>query len=145
MPSDLALKGLNLMHRTVRAVSFGRLGWSAGGMPVVELTTIGRKSGEPRSVMLTSPVQHGDTWVLVASRGGDDRHPAWFLNLREHPEVQVGVEGSTPQPMVARIPTGEERASLWDELTTAQPRYAGYQEKTDREIPVVLLEPPTSG
>lgn len=145
MPSDLALKGLNLMHRTVRAVSFGKLGWSAGGMPVVELTTTGRKSGQPRSVMLTSPVQHGDTWVLVASRGGDDTHPAWYLNLREHPEVQVGLEGSAPTPMVARVAEGEERAALWDELTAAQPRYAGYQSKTDREIPVVLLEPPPAG
>ena len=82
MPSNLALKTMNTIHRTIKTVSGGRIGWSAGKMPVIELTTIGRKSGQPRTVMLTTPHTDGDTIVIVASRGGDDVHPAWFLNLR---------------------------------------------------------------
>jgi deazaflavin-dependent oxidoreductase (nitroreductase family) len=85
MPSDFTLKTMNTVHRAMLKISGGRLGWNASRMPVLELTTTGRKSGEPRSVMLTSPVQEGSTVVIVASRGGDDHHPAWFLNLRDNP------------------------------------------------------------
>lgn len=145
MPSDVALKGMNVVHRIITKVSFGKLGWSAAGMPVVELTTTGRKSGQRRSVMLTSPVQPSEgTWVLVASKGGEPEHPAWYLNLRDHPEVEISVGGGPAQPMVARTAEGDERARLWAELTAAQPRYAGYQRKTDREIPVVVVEPPAA-
>lgn len=143
MPSDLALKGMNLVHRAIMTVSFGKLGWNAGGMPVVELTTTGRKSGQPRTVMLTSPVQEGDAFVLVASKGGEDEHPAWYLNLRDHPEVQVSIAGGDRRPMVARTAEGDERDRLWASLTAAQPRYASYQRKTDRQIPVVVVEPPS--
>jgi len=109
-------------------------------MPVVELTTRGRKSGQPRRVMLTSPVQEGDAIVIVASRGGDDHHPAWFLNLRDDPNVEVAFAGNPTQRMRARVATPEERAALWPRITDAYQRYAGYQTKTDREIPLVLLE-----
>ncbi|MDQ1510908.1 MAG: hypothetical protein QOG50_2752 [Actinomycetota bacterium] len=141
MPSDFTLKTANVMHRALVKLTFGRIGWQAGPMPVVELTTIGRKSGQPRSVMLTSPVQEGETWVVVASRGGDDHHPAWLLNLRDRPEVEVRLQGKAKQPMRARIATPEERARLWPQVTTIYKGYAGYQEKTEREIPLVLLEP----
>jgi deazaflavin-dependent oxidoreductase (nitroreductase family) len=141
VPSDLTLKTANAVHRAVVKLTFGRLGWQAGPMPVVELTTIGRKSGQPRSVMLTSPVQEGETWVIVASRGGDDHHPAWFLNLRDRPEVEVSRKGKPKQRMHARIATAEERARLWPQVTATYKGYAGYQEKTEREIPLVLLEP----
>lgn len=140
MPSDLALKAMNAMHRVVLKVSGGRLGWNALDMPVLELTTTGRKSGEPRSVMLTSPYQEGDTIVIVASRGGDDHHPAWFLNLRDDPKVEVAMKGKK-RPMVAKVANAEERARLWPLLTEAHKNYAGYQTKTDREIPIVLLDP----
>jgi deazaflavin-dependent oxidoreductase (nitroreductase family) len=133
---------MNGVHRVVLAVSFGHLGWSAAGMPVLELTTTGRKSGELRSVMLTSPWQEGDTYAIVASRGGDDQNPAWFLNLRDDPDVEVTIRG-TKQPMRARVADTEERARLWPIITTDHKNYAGYQTKTDREIPVVLLEPRT--
>ena len=141
MPSDFALKTMNAIHRFSMAVTGGRFGWEFGDMPVLELTTIGRKSGEPRSVMLTSPWQEGDTYVIVASRGGDDQHPAWFLNLRDRPEVKVRLKGKETQPMHARIADPQERARLWELLTAKHKNYAGYQTKTDREIPVVLLEP----
>lgn len=143
MPSDFALKTMNTIHRTVMQVSGGRLGWTAANMPVLELTTIGRKSGEPRSTMLTSPWQDGDTMALVASRGGDDHHPAWFLNLRDNPSVTVRTRRDTRQ-MTARITDGDERAELWDQIIEKYKNYAGYQSRTDREIPVVLLEPDTS-
>jgi deazaflavin-dependent oxidoreductase (nitroreductase family) len=141
MPSDLALKAMNGIHRVIHTVSFGKLGWDAMGMPVLELTTIGRKSGQPRSVLLTSPLQKGDTLVIVASRGGDDTHPAWFLNLRDNPEVQVSLRGGPKVAMLARIADADERARLWPEVTADHDNYAGYQSKTSREIPLVLLEP----
>ncbi|MFM8415862.1 MAG: nitroreductase/quinone reductase family protein, partial [Actinomycetota bacterium] len=67
MPNDLTLKAMNTVHRIVLQISGGRMGWDAGGMPVLELTTTGRKSGKPRSVMLTSPIQEGESIVIVAS------------------------------------------------------------------------------
>src|SRR3954468_18191395 len=141
MPSDLALKTMNALHRTVQKVSFGKLGWDAGSMPVVELTTIGRKSGQPRSVMLTSPLQEGDTWVVVASRGRDHIHPAWFLNLRDNPQVEVRIVGKDARRMHARVANAEERERMWPLITDKYRNYAGYQKRTDREIPLVLLEP----
>jgi deazaflavin-dependent oxidoreductase (nitroreductase family) len=141
MPSDLMLKTMNTVHRSVLKLSGGRLGWQAGSMPVLELTTTGRKSGQARSVMLTSPHQEGSTIVIVASRGGDDQHPAWFLNLRDDPNVQVAFKGPPKQPMRARIASPAERARLWPTVTAAHKNYAGYQTKTEREIPLVLLEP----
>jgi deazaflavin-dependent oxidoreductase (nitroreductase family) len=141
MPSDFVLKTMNTIHRVAMTVTGGRIGWEFYDMPVLELTTIGRKSGQPRAVMLTSPWQEGDTYVVVASRGGDDTHPAWFLNLRDHPEVEVRLKGKEKEKRHARIASPEERARLWSLLTEKHKNYADYQTKTDREIPVVLLEP----
>jgi deazaflavin-dependent oxidoreductase (nitroreductase family) len=141
MPSDLALKLMNGFHRAVLKLSGGRLGWTGGGMPVLELTTTGRKSGQPRTVMLTSPVQEGETIVIVASRGGDDTHPAWFLNLRDQPEVEVVFQGKPKQRMRASVATEEQRSRLWPKVTEKYRNYAQYQTRTAREIPLVLLEP----
>ena len=141
MPSDFAMKTMNAVHRTVLAVSFGKLGWNAGSMPVLELTTVGRKSGQPRSVMLTSPLQEGSTIVIVASRGGDDQHPSWFVNLRDNAQVQVSFKGAPKQAMIATVASAEERARMWPIVTEKYKNYAGYQTKTDREIPLVLLSP----
>ena len=91
--------------------------------------------------MLTSPFQEGSTIVVVASRGGDDHHPEWYLNLRDHPEVTVAMGGSQPRQMQAELADSEERARLWPLITTDHHNYAGYQRKTNREIPVVLLRP----
>ena len=141
MPSDFALKTMNAVHRGLLTVTGGRIGWTAGGMPALELTTTGRKSGQPRSVMLTSPLQEDDAIVIVASRGGDDQHPAWFLNLRDDPRVEVSFKGEPARPMTARVADADERARMWPLVTGKYKNYAGYQHKTDREIPLVVLEP----
>ncbi|KFF59253.1 nitroreductase [Cryobacterium sp. MLB-32] len=137
---DLGMRIMNGFHRTLLAVSRGRLGWTIGPMPAVELHTIGRSSGERRSTMLTAPV-HGDgRYVLVASKGGDDRNPNWYLNLVAHPEVELTIRGSTI-PMRARTATPVEKAELWPQIVAAYSGYAAYQTKTDRDIPVVICEP----
>jgi deazaflavin-dependent oxidoreductase (nitroreductase family) len=141
VPSDLVLKVMNGVHRLALGASRGRLGWSASGMPVVQLTTIGRRSGQPRTTLLTSPYQEGSTLVVVASRGGDDRHPAWFLNLRDQPQVTVSVGGKPSQAMRAEVADPDERARLWPLVTLEHRNYANYQRKTSREIPLVLLHP----
>jgi deazaflavin-dependent oxidoreductase (nitroreductase family) len=140
MPSDLAMKAMNAVHRGVLTISRGRVGWRAKQMPVIELVTTGRKTGERRAVLLTSPYQEGSTLVVVASRGGDDRHPAWYLNVLADPDVDVVMQGRS-NPMRAHAATAEERARLWPLVTAAHPHYAGYQRKTEREIPLVLLDP----
>jgi deazaflavin-dependent oxidoreductase (nitroreductase family) len=141
MPSNVAFKAMNLLHRSVLKISGSRVGWDAARMPVLQLTTVGRRSGQPRTVMLTSPYQEGSTFVVVASRGGDDEHPAWFLNLRDNPDVEVTMKGRAKQRMHARIATADERARLWPLVTAEHKNYAGYQTKTERQIPLVLLDP----
>lgn len=141
MPSDSFLKAMNLVHRGLLILSRDRLGWSAMDMPVLELTTTGRRSGRRHTVMLTSPLQVDGRLVIVASRGGDDQHPAWFLNLRERPEVDVKVQGGAAQRMRARVVGPDERRRLWPLVTAGHSNYANYQKRTAREIPLVLLEP----
>jgi deazaflavin-dependent oxidoreductase (nitroreductase family) len=141
MPSDFALKAMNATHRGLLKISGGRAGWNFSNMPVLELTTTGRKTGRSRSVMLTSPLQDGTSLVVVASRGGDDKPPAWFLNLRDNPDVEVALQGKPPQRMRARVATPEERSRLWPQVVADHKNYADYQTKTNREIPLVLLEP----
>lgn len=141
MPTDTGFRAMNAIHRGLLRISGGRWGWRAAKMPVLELTTTGRKTGRRHSVMLTSPVQEGTAIVVVASRGGDDRHPAWFLNLRSDPNVEVSTKGAPGRPMRARVATTDERARLWPRVTAVYRGYAGYQTKTGREIPLVLLEP----
>ena len=85
--ADIGLKSMSRTHRAIVHLSSGRVLGSAFGMPVVELHTVGRKSGRPRSTMLTAPVVEGDRVVLVASKGGDDRDPDWYRNLVAHPEI----------------------------------------------------------
>ena len=139
MPTDALFKAMNGVHRGVLKLTGGRVGWNGYGMPVVELTTTGRKSGQKRSVMLTSPLREGSTIVLVASRGGDPTHPAWFLNLRDNPNVEVTMQGRPKTPMRARVATADERARLWPRVIADHKNYAGYQNKTDRSIPVIRL------
>jgi deazaflavin-dependent oxidoreductase (nitroreductase family) len=141
MPSDLSLKAMNAVHRILLTVTRGRAGWNVNGMAALELTTIGRKTGQPRPLLLTSPLQDGETIVVVASRGGDPQHPAWYLNILDNPAVEVSFQGAPKRPMHARPASREERARLWPLVIKDHPHYGGYQQRTDREIPLVLLEP----
>ena len=138
--TDLLMRTMSRTHRGLLSLSRGRIGWWIGSVPAVELHTIGRSSGKRRSTMLTAPV-HGDgRYVLVASKGGDDRHPQWYLNLVAHPDIELTVRGRT-LPMRARTATSAEKARLWPEIVAANPGYAAYQRKTERDIPVVICEP----
>jgi deazaflavin-dependent oxidoreductase (nitroreductase family) len=109
------------------------------GAPVAILTTTGRRSGEPR----TNPLiygQHGDDYLVVASKGGWDKPPAWYRNLQENPNAQVQVWGERFS-VRARDATAEEKPELWPIMTAIWPDYDDYQRRTEREIPVVVLEP----
>ena len=137
---DLIAKAITTFHRFVFDTSKGKLAGKTGGMPVVKLTTIGRKSGQRRTTMLTTPLEEGDNVILVASYGGDDRDPMWFSNLVANPDVEVVISGSHKK-LRARVAEGDERTRLWETLTAEHSNYAGYQRKTSRQIPVVVLEP----
>ena len=133
-------KAVNVLHRTVYNVSGGRIGGSGLGMPVVILTTTGRKSGQPRDTMLTAPIDEEDRVVVVASWGGDDRHPQWFRNIEANPDVELTLRNKK-RKMRAHVASPEERAELWPRITKDHANYAGYQRRTEREIPLVILEP----
>jgi deazaflavin-dependent oxidoreductase (nitroreductase family) len=139
-PKDALYRVSTAIHRAVFRASKGRILGKAFGMPVAELVTTGRRSGKKRSTMLAVPITEGDRLVLVASFGGDDRHPAWYLNLRANPQVRATTAGST-RVMTARTANEEERAELWPRITSVFEGYARYQERTERPIPVVILEP----
>ena len=139
MTANRSRHTLNLWHRRILKLTRGRIGWYAYGMPMLELTTVGRKSGEKRLTMLSSPLQLDETIVVVASRGGSDAPPAWYLNLVAEPRVDVNFRGRGTRPMLARVATASERAELWPRVTDDHPNYAAYQRKTERVIPVFEL------
>ena len=114
------MKLANTLHRALIKVSAGKRGWDFYGMPVIKLTTIGRVSGKDRSVMLTSPIKTNGDICLVASKGGDDRHPEWYLNLLRDPRVKVEVPSGT-KSMIATIAEGDERESLWNQIVSDFP------------------------
>lgn len=125
-------------HAALYRLSGGRLAGRMGGGRVVLLTTTGRKSGKRRTTPLIS-FEHGGDIVLIASNGGGDSHPAWWLNLRAHPAATIR-RGREELGVTARAAQGEERAQLWSRIVEGSKQYTGYQAKTSREIPVVVLE-----
>ena len=110
------------------------------GLPVVIVTNLGARSGKLRKTPLMR-VEHEGRYAAIASQGGAPTHPAWYENLRTHPQVEVQ-DGPQKQDMSARELSGAEREQWWDRAVAAFPNYADYQRKTEREIPVLLLEPP---
>src|SRR5215217_5412700 len=116
----------------------GEVGHDWQGTQVLLLTTTGRKTGEERELPLNYGT-NGDDYLIVASKGGADEPPAWYLNLKAEPGVEVQVRGDRFQAR-ARDATPEERAQLWPTMTAEWPAYDDYQKKTDREIPIVILE-----
>ncbi|MFT3927090.1 MAG: nitroreductase family deazaflavin-dependent oxidoreductase [Myxococcales bacterium] len=117
----------------------GKLGGSMQGAPILLLTTTGRKSGQARTTPLLY-LRDGERYVIVASKGGFPSHPAWYLNLSDQPRVEVEL-GAEKLPMLARTANEQEKAHYWPLLVAMYKGYANYQERTDRPIPVVILEP----
>jgi len=137
---DLVTRSMNVVHNTLQKVSGGRIGTTVFGMRAVQLHTTGRRSGQRRTVWLTSPVNDAQRIVLIASKGGDDRHPDWYHNITAHPEVEI-TEGEVTKPYTARTATPDEKAEIWPQVVAAYKGYAGYQKRTGRDIPVVICEP----
>ena len=109
------------------------------GKPIVLLTVRGAKSGKLRYTPVMR-VEHDHSYAVVASKGGAPEHPTWYFNIKAHPEV-VLQDGTTTKEYVAREVEGDERAAWWERAVAAYPSYADYQEKTDRQIPVFVLDP----
>lgn len=137
---DAGFRLVPKLHRAILSVTGGKALNKIYGMPVLQLHTTGRKTGQARVTTLTAPILDDERVVLVASKGGDDRHPTWYLNLLANPEVEVTVGGEN-RLMKARVATPEEKAELWPKIVAAYKGYAGYQTRTDRDIPVIICEP----
>jgi deazaflavin-dependent oxidoreductase (nitroreductase family) len=123
----------------VYKLSGGKIGGTFGKAPVALLTTIGRKTGEPRVSPLIY-LREDDRIILVASRGGSDKHPMWYLNLRANPTVQVQIKDEV-LTLTARVATEDEREQYWPKLTAMYPDLDDYRSWTDRVIPIVICEP----
>jgi deazaflavin-dependent oxidoreductase (nitroreductase family) len=136
---DAFVRFWSKLHEVAFEVTEGKVLSRVLGMTAVRLTTTGRKSGLPRSTMLTAPVAEEDRIVLVASNGGDARDPQWFANVLACPDVSVTCDGVV-RTMRARVATGPERAELWKRILEVAEVYERYRRRTDREIPVVVLE-----
>jgi deazaflavin-dependent oxidoreductase (nitroreductase family) len=134
-----ATRYLGAVHRQLYRASGGRIGARIWSLPIVLLTTTGRRSGRPRTVPLCA-LRDGERFVVIGSYGGLDRPPAWWLNLQHDPRAVVRL-GRTDHDVVAREAPAEERERLWAEVTSRAPGYLEYERRTSRRIPVVLLEP----
>ncbi len=130
------------IHPWIYRTSGGRLLGSMMGMPVLLLTTKGRKTGEQRTRALMY-LPKGDACVVIASFAGEPKHPAWWLNLQADPHATVERRGVVTR-VVAREAEGDERETLWREAVAAEGGYATYAERTTRQIPVVVLDPAAS-
>ncbi|ACU38813.1 nitroreductase family deazaflavin-dependent oxidoreductase [Actinosynnema pretiosum subsp. pretiosum] len=119
--------------------SGGTEGTTLRGMPVIVLTTLGAKSGKIRKSPLMR-VEHDGRYAIVASLGGAPKHPVWYHNVVAHPQVELQ-DGPVRKEYVAREVTGDEKAQWWERAVAAFPDYADYQRKTEREIPVFVLDP----
>lgn len=127
------------VHRWLYTASDGRLGGAALGFRFLLLETVGRRTGALRKTPLLY-LEDGGRFVVIGSNAGDDRTPAWWLNLQARPEAAVRV-GRRRARVTARAASAEERAELWPRLVAAYRWYDVYQHRTAREIPVVVLEP----
>ena len=134
------LRRLMGLHATVYRATNGLVGHRIPGLPTMLLLDhTGARSGIERTTALLYVVD-GEDLVIVASKGGYPKHPAWFHNLKAHPDTMVQV-GSERRPVHARVADASERARLWPRVVDAYGGYADYQARTGREIPLVILEP----
>ncbi|WP_420716089.1 nitroreductase family deazaflavin-dependent oxidoreductase [Mycobacterium sp. 94-17] len=133
---DLSLFGADHVRRYRE--TDGEVGYLWNGVPTLILTTTGRKTGQQRDTPLICAAD-GANYVIIASLAGAPQHPKWYLNLRDNPQVRVQVKGDTFDA-TARTAEGSERERLWRLAADAWPSYDTYQQRTDRVIPVVVLE-----
>jgi deazaflavin-dependent oxidoreductase (nitroreductase family) len=136
---NLLMKAFVSGHVFLYRSSSGRLGATLGGLPVLLLTTRGRKTGKERTVPLV-PFVDGERTYVMASMGGQPQNPAWFANIEKDPSAEMQ-RGGTRRAVRARILPREERDVIWPRITTAMPNFGEYQKKTERVIPVVELCP----
>ena len=136
---DALVRTIDRVTQRLYVASGGRVGHRQGPWRMLLLTTTGRRSGEPRTHALLY-LPHGDDLLVVASNNGADASPAWYLNLRDHPDVAVQ-RGRRTGPFTARTATEAERAELWPVLVRHNPAYRDHQARTRRVIPVVVLRP----
>jgi deazaflavin-dependent oxidoreductase (nitroreductase family) len=134
--TDISLIGDD--HVKLYRETNGEQGYLWNGVPTLLVTTKGRKSGQDRTIPIIYR-QVGDVQAIIASKGGSPTHPAWYLNILEDPHVKVQIKGDKFDA-VARVAEGAERQHLWDESLKAWPNYDVYQSRTERKIPVVVLE-----
>lgn len=120
-------------------VSSGRIGGKMGNVPVLLLTTTGRKTGKQRTLPLVY-IMDGSAYVITASAGGADKHPGWFFNIRSNPQATIQVKDKHIK-VTAEIAGPEKKPELWARLVEVAPNFAGYQKRTSREIPMVILLP----
>jgi F420H(2)-dependent quinone reductase len=125
------------LHRELIRRTGGKVGGHMFNEPIMLLTTTGRRSGQPRVTPLLC-IRDGERYLAIGSNGGDDRTPQWVRNLQADPEASIEVEGETI-PVRATIATPEEKNVLWPKAVAAYKGYAGYQRRTERDIPVVIL------
>ena len=118
-----------------------KLGKTSFGSPVLLVTTTVRKTRQPRT-WPSSYLREGDRFVILAANGGQPNHPSWYLNLRVNPRVSVQL-GDETRLRIARTAEGDERTRLWSRAAKEYPAYEQYQQKTDRRIPVVILQSAT--
>jgi len=135
---DAQVRRMSRLHRRLYQLTGGVVGKRLVDNDMLLLTTTGRRTGRPHTVPLLY-LREGDALVVIASYGGRDHHPAWYLNLVATPEVEVQVRKGRLKAL-ARIADSEERASWWPRVVDAHGDYAVYQTRTHRVIPVVLLE-----
>ena len=136
-PLRAAFKVANAVHCAVFRASRGRLGGRVEGIPILLLSTTGRRSGRVHTVPVAY-IERGDHLLVVGSAGGFSWHPAWYLNLRTNPRVLVEL-ANEQRAMVAEVTQGEERIALWNHVVAACPVFESYQRKISREIGVVRL------
>jgi deazaflavin-dependent oxidoreductase (nitroreductase family) len=137
--TPFVVRAMSALHRFWYKLTGGKLGGRFGKAPVLLLETRGRKTGKVRVTPLMY-VKWGEDYALMASNGGRDSHPAWYLNLQANPSAHIQV-GRARRPVTARAATPEEEKALWPRFVSIYKSYESYQQKTSRKIPIVVLHP----
>lgn len=136
-----AIRIFSKVHGFIYQITGGRLGSQLGSIPMLLLTTTGRKSGKKRTVPLVG-IPHGSGYILIASFGGSPTHPAWFLNIRENPSISIRIGSLVTSAEASIIDTSDsEYEEMWEKAVDTYPGYDDYKQKSPRDIPIVLVTP----